>query len=257
MSRLSLSPFYNLLSLDSSDDDEVKQPGAPLRPLTTQSLEGIVRHVIQPMLAHPTLSEEVQPYYCAFTLHLKTDNKSKLSALASCYIKQNPCTPYSKGVRFPDHMDVHGRIALSTRYTREENVRRELAGFTSWLGANLYITLGEARLAGMVLPNTWIRGRTEVALKDETTNLLDLMAAAKADKPYRLLFGAWSLYRRQRGVQHICHPAFTDMSRMACEFVDRARADRVMRLPKEKKQRLIQGRLDELREQAWKKRKLD
>ena len=226
----------------------------------SQSLAGIVESIVRPILTTPTLTEEVQPYYCAERTGV---DQSKLSPLARLWIFSRGLDvrtehSYSElcGLDW-DSLSVAARVAATTASTREDAVNREVVEFTRWLEENLYVTVAEQFTKGSIRQLASL-SRSRDALQPGD-NLLRFIVSDQNERDDGL--PACDVYEHYRlgefnTLTPLSHPALLDMVLLASAAVSRMLMSQVLELSEEQEKQALDAALVDARESARKRRKL-
>ena len=133
---------------DDANSDIVHSARA-LASAQSQSMAGVIKYIVRPMLAAPTLEEEVQPFFCGMDVDV-----SSLSAAARVWIVRYTDDPLlGRGLdaylqlsgRGHDYFGPEALLAATTALTRNESIQREVVAFKQWVIAHRDVTVELAR----------------------------------------------------------------------------------------------------------------
>lgn len=253
MSAVLLSSAQSEASADECKIVAPVQSARALAPDTaaSQSLAGVVERIVRPMLATPTLTEEVQPYFCGVGQERREFDKSKLTSLARLWITRQRVAP----VRYTDlsgldwnGTTLHARVAATTAVSREEAVRREVAGFSQWLEDRLYITVGDYYVEvdrGSGREKSMLEPMEVVPKSVLASNLLAwlLRLDEDYDDPENMKDVLYELYRMRDGVALLSQPALVDMLLLVSGIVSSVLDMQVLELSERQKKRALDDAL--------------
>ena len=218
----------------------------------SQCLEGIAERIIRPMLAAPTLTEEVQAYVCLD----EQPEVSGLPAYVQAYLTR-VILRYGRGTGWMyafhnQYKDASGLDWAATTYEQRYSVtvaphdtamRREMREFSTWLDEHMYLTTEEVDsrtelgwlkvlLTRAASFSTWSRNSSSV-------NILDQLVGRKCTQAdyHGETYSTYFCFRRRPSATPISFLVFVEMCDME-DFLNGAAMKERFSLSAEEKKRI-------------------